>query len=121
MTKNKILTLADMLATSLERGEVDCPEWGGVVPIRELSAEHRTIMTKKLSDNKGKVDWSKIDQFAPFMLVHGIVNADGNLYLSNSDAVKLQQKSAKVVDRIARAIAKLSGLNREAQVAAVKN
>lgn len=119
-TDNKVLTLADMLATKLEREEVDCPEWGGVVPIRELTAEDRSTMTKKLSV-KGKMDWDKVDQFAPFLLVHGVTDADGDIYLSNKDAEALCRKSSKIVDRIAKAIAKLSGLTSEAATEKVKN
>ena len=117
----KILTLDDMLAAKLQTEEVDCPEWGGVVPIQELTAENRMTMVKKLSDGRGKVDWDKLDQFAPFLLVHGILNADGHLYLSNKDAEKLQSKSSKVVDRIAKAIAALSGLSKDVQTEKVKN
>lgn len=118
---NKILTLADMLATELECDEVDCPEWGGVVYIQELTATDRTTMTKRLSNGRGGVDWNKIDGFAPFLLVHGVLNPDGNLYLSNDDAKALCRRSSKIVDRIAKAIARLSGLTKEAQVEKVKN
>lgn len=117
----KVLMFADMMATELERDEVECPEWGGVVPIRELAASDRTAMTKRLSDGRGKIDWDKIEEFAPFLLVHGVTDADGNLYLTNKNAKALQTRSSKVVDRIAKAIAALSGLSKEAQKDAVKN
>lgn len=119
---SKVLTLADMLASELQRGEVDCPEWGGAVHIQELTAANRVAMTKKLTNGKGGMDWNKIDQFAPFLLVHGVLNPDGHLYLSNKDAEKLcQTSSSKIVDRIAKAIARLSGLTKEAQTEKVKN
>ncbi len=119
---SKVLTLTDMLASELQRDEVDCPEWGGIVYVQELTAANRTAMTKKLTDGRGGMDWNKIDQFAPFLLVHGVLNPDGHLYLSNDDAKKLcQASSSKVVDRIAKAIAALSGLTKEAQTEKVKN
>lgn len=117
----RILTIDEMLAAKLECDFVECPEWGGDVWIQELTAENRMTMVKSLSDGHGKVDWTKLDLFAPFLLVHGVLDAKGNLYLSNKQAAALQKQSSKVVDRIAKAIAALSGLSRDAQVESVKN
>lgn len=117
----RLLTFDDMMSTALERDEVDCPEWGGFVPIRELSAANRVTMTKRLSNGRGGIDWSKLDQFSPFLLVHGVTDEEGNLCLSNKQAEALHTKSSKVVTRIAQAIARLSGFSKQAQEDTLKN
>ena len=111
--KNRVLSIVDMLESKLETSEVMVPEWGGKILIRELTAKERMTMTKKMTSN-GKVDFAKLDIFAPFLLVHGIVDADGQNIVSNKDAEALTRKSSKIVDRIAKAVAALSGMSNEA-------
>jgi len=125
----KILSIKDMLETTLQTSLVPVPEWADesdnpdecFVKIRELSANDRIEMAERMTDENLKMDPGKVGEFAPFLLSRCLIDGEGECVCTEEQAAALQRKSAIVVNRIARAISALSGLNREAQEQAVKN
>ena len=125
----KVLSVAEMLATSLRTEYVPVPEWASddddpdecFVKIRELTADERIAMAQRMTNDDLKIDPQKIGECAPFLLSVAIVNEDGENICDEADARGLQSRSSVVVNRIAQAVSKLSGLNRQAQAKTAKN
>ncbi len=125
----KVLSIAEMLATKLRTEYVPVPEWASddddpsqcFVKIRELTADERIAMAQRMTNDNLKIDPKKIGEFAPFLLSAAIVDESGEGICSEEDARGLQSRSSFVVNRIALAVSKLSGLNRQAQTETAKN
>lgn len=92
-----ILTAEDFLYA-----DVDCPEWGGVVHVRGLSAGEQSSISKKVKDG------NQLDLEVTIVTM-GCVDADGNRIFRKEDKDALKKKSNSVITRLARKILELSG------------
>ena len=115
MTDRKMLGKDDILGkVNLKTEDVDVPEWGGSVRVRELSAEERdsyenellvvrqegrkTTVTPNLRNAKAKI------------VVRAVIDEEGNRLFEDKDVDRLGKLSAQAIDRVAEVVSRLSGL-----------
>jgi hypothetical protein len=98
LTKEAILAALD-LATE----KVDCPEWGGHIFVRTMTAGDRTAW--ELSQ-QGKTRNDIRASLAALV----VCDEKGNLLFTPQDVGALNLKSGKVIDRIFTTAAKLNGI-----------
>lgn len=97
------LTAAAILAADdLKRDEVECPEWGGSVLVRELTAGDRLRFQALAKDAS--------EELSAEVVAMGSINDDGTLLFTAADVARLAGKNAEPVERVAKAILVLSGL-----------
>lgn len=114
---------------SFKRATVEVPELGGMVLVRELSAAEATrvqgiAMGAVDQDTKKLRDVSALLQFQAQVIIAGWIDDDGNNVLTQADTDMILAQPAAVVERIAEAITKLSGMTGktpEAPLEAAKN
>lgn len=111
----KVLTAGEILSSvDAQYSEVDCPEWGGIVRLRGLSAEEAlefTAASKKTERDS-----------AALLVVMSVVGEDGRPIFQQTDIPELRRKSMKVLMRLQRAALKLNGLDAATEEAeAAKN
>jgi hypothetical protein len=106
----KVLSAGE-IATALDRTEevYPVPEWGGAVKLRPLSLAQRDELTK-LSTTDGQTDGQKIVRL---LVLYGV--SDPPL----TDEI-LKEKAYAVVDRIARRVMELNGMQKEAPLTAAR-
>lgn len=120
LDKSQILEAKDR-----EYDYVDVPEWGGEVRIQSLSAQERDDYHEHLVelevDQEGNPKAKRINNkdAEALLCALGIVDEDGNRLFQKGDYKELRKKSARAIDRIARAIRDLSDMSE--QEAAKKN
>jgi hypothetical protein len=136
----RLLTAADILdADDYKYEDVQCPEWKGVVRIRNLTGEGRGVFVSAMSDDKrARDDWGKACQAAAAaqqplpprppafdaettLVCMTAVDDTGSPIFSKDHLERLKQKSAAPLQRLAQVAQKLSGLMAEQQETAVKN
>lgn len=113
-----LLTRAAILAAEdIQFTDVECPEWGGVVRVRNLTAEARGEFIKQsmeIRNAKGK-NKDAIDYDVETKLVAmTAIDADGARIFSDDDVKLLAKKSSAPLVRCAKAAQKLSGLQPDA-------
>ena len=130
-----MLTKAEILgANDLKTQVVECPEWGGSVTIRSLTAAQvqahgRSLFTKEVTTNGmgGKsstqyvVDPDKVTRSDARLVSMSIVDDSGVLVFTEADVELLMAKSAAPIKRIALAQAILSGITEKAVEESEKN
>ena len=97
LTKNAILSVDDFKYAS-----VPCPEWGGDIRVRGLTAAEQAKIARMVNDGR-------TDDIAVVMTIMGCVNEDGERIFDSSDKDALKARSYAVLDRIAKKIVELSG------------
>ena len=102
--KNAILTADD-----LRYDTVDCPEWGGEVRVRGLTAYEQSCISKLINDEKRNEVTLKVVQF-------GCVDEDGERIFSADDIKQLATKSFVVVDRLGKRILRLTGFGNQDEI-----
>lgn len=102
----KPLSREEILAHNRLRGEeVQCPEWGGVVQVRELSALERDQLENTVTNKK--TDLSNLRARVAAM---AIIDADGKAMFSQADVAELGKLSAAALDRVFWVVLRLSGM-----------
>ena len=85
----------------LPREIVSCPEWGGKVTVRALTLAERNRLTE--GDEK---------TVSVRAVIAGAIDAEnGAALFVDADLEALSAKNAQVIERLARAILRLSGVN----------
>lgn len=101
----KRLSREDILnAKDLETEEVEVKEWGGTVLVRALTGKKRAEVLEYSINDKGKVDLNKL---YPSLLVAGCVEPE----FKKADAELLSEKSSGAIEKVCKAISRLSGIN----------
>ena len=122
MTKSKYLSKDDILAAEdRETGEVEVPEWGGVVrvmaPTSWEMSEYQATQVSMRTDAKGKtqtsIDLTGSDARLAAMC---IVDEAGERMFSEKEVRKLGTKSAKALDRVVAAIREMDGMGEALEV-----
>lgn len=114
MGKNYLDARAVLSADDFQYADVDCPEWGGSVRVRGLTAGEQAIVSKK-------VQAKDTGDLAVTIMIMGCVDENGERIFDKADRDTLKKKANQVVDRIARKILELSGGDEASIVAAEKN
>lgn len=100
-------------AADLRRDTVDCPEWGGVVTVRELTGPQRDqhqINQFRFDSETGKPSLSpKLDN--ALLVCWAVIDPDtGERIFSDDDLPELRKKSGRVLDRIGSKVLELTGM-----------
>lgn len=111
-----LLSKEDILkADDRETRDVDVPEWGGVVRVRELSGTDRDAYdaSRMVEGPDGKFHPDFGNSRAKLVAL-SVVDEDGNLLFNELDVGRLGQKSSTALQRVADVAAELSGLTQQA-------
>jgi len=112
---SKYLSRDDILQTQgIRTDEVDVPEWGGKVLVRELSATEVTQIGFGMADGEGKkikVDLAKLGEYIPHILAWCIVDENLDSVFDLDSVKRLASKSVAPVQRIIAKIMDLSDLS----------
>jgi len=94
-----------ILATQdLDIRQVDVPEWGGGVAIRGLTARERDLFEASIGASVN------LDNLRARLVVLTLCDDEGVRLLKDSDASKLGEKNAQVVDRLFEVARQMSGM-----------
>jgi hypothetical protein len=102
LTRDQILECSD-----LKKEEVQVPEWGGSVFVREMNGADRNAWEASLINEKGKVNLVNIHAR---LVSFCVVDEKGNRIFSDADVDLLGKKSGKALSRIVDACQKLNKL-----------
>lgn len=111
----KFLSREDILSAAIKTVEVDVPEWGGKVKVRELSAHEVTTLGIGMVTEDGKVDRSQVPDMMTQAVVLGAIDEDGERLFTEQDVELLKGKSFDPIQRIARAVLDMSGMSKSKQ------
>ena len=114
MSKTYLDARSVLSADDFQYADVDCPEWGGSVRVRGLTAGERSSVAWKLKDNNQQ-------DLEVTVVIFGTVDENGDRLFNKNDRDQLKQKSNNVITRIARKILELSGSDDDSVAEAQKN
>ena len=105
-----LLTKAAILSVDDQRFDVvACPEWGGEVRVRGLTAYEQSVISKLVGDNRRNEVTIKVVQF-------GCVDENGDRLFDAEDLKQLSAKSYTVIERLGRKIYELTGFGNADEV-----
>lgn len=98
-------------ADDLDREQVDVPEWGGPVYVREMTAAERDAFEAEILDRKsdGEVEVD-LQNIRARLLVRVLCDEDGDRLFDDADIEPLSRKSGAVMGRLFQVAQKLNGL-----------
>lgn len=102
---------AILKATHLKTEEVDVPEWGGLVLVRELNGQQRDEWEASLAVQRGKQMVPDVANMRAKLVARSVVGEDGEPVFSQQDVSALGELSAAALDRVFEVASRLSGLN----------
>jgi len=118
-TMSKILSREQILQqVTLKREEVEIPEWGGSVLVRELTAaerdsyENSLLETKKGLNGKPEIR-PNLKNVKAKMASIVLIDEAGNRLFKDADALQLGNLSASALNRIVDVAERLSGLTKK--------
>lgn len=97
--------------------DVSVPEWGGEVRILELSAADRGYLDAGQIVANGATAQIKVEALKTYrdrLVAFALVDENFDRLYTNKDIVDLGKKSAKVIERLADKVLKLSGMGKYA-------
>lgn len=95
--------------------EVQVPEWGGSVFVRELSAAERDAFETSMVqlDRKGKVQGHNLANVRARLAVFALCDEHGERMFGDGDAEALGELSASALQRVFEVAQRLSGISNE--------
>ena len=112
---SKYLSRDDILQTQgIQTDEVEVPEWGGKILVRELSAAEVAKIGFGMAGKGGgetEVDLAKLGEYVPQMIAWCVVDENLNSIFDLEDIMRLSAKSINPVQRIITKIMELSDLS----------
>lgn len=107
--EKRILGRSEILDVSdLNYEIVDVPEWGGAVRLKTMTGKQRHAFQAIVGKLKNP------EEIVEYLVATSVVNGDGEPIFEFSDVQALGAKSAKALNRVFRAAARLNGMTREA-------
>ena len=91
--------------------EVEIPEWGGIVLVRELTAAQVQALGFGMATEDGGVDPRRDPVLMTRIAAWGIIDENGKQLFSEDDIEELGQKAYGAIQRIAEAVMRLSDLS----------
>jgi len=99
-------------AEDLDHEVVDVPEWGVKLEVRSMTAGQRARAMAGWTQDNGNID---IERFYPAILAASCFDPEtGERVFDSNDVEKLNEKSAKVIDRLTNIAVRVSGMSPEA-------
>ena len=108
LTKQSVLSAEDF-----QYAIVSCPEWGGEVRVRGLTAAEQAFVAKRYNDGKQ-------EDFDVTVCIMACVDELGQPIFDNGDKDQLRRKSFAVLDRVAKKIIELTGDSGEEEIEAAR-
>lgn len=108
LSRDEILNADDR-----EYEDVECPEWGGTVRLRSLSAAEFDGYQKSIIRQKGGNRTLNLENVRAKLVVLCAVDALGNALFGEADLAALGRKSSRPIDRLFEASQKLVGMSDE--------
>ena len=96
-------------ADDLPTKDMDIPEWGGMLTIRTLTGTERDEWESAFV-NQDKIN---IRGLKARLVQLTVMNGDGQLMFTKAELLKINSKSASVIDRIFEVSQRLSGLTKK--------
>ena len=122
---SKYLSRDDILQTQgIRTDEVEVPEWGGKILVRELSAAEVAKIGFGMAGKGGgetEVDLAKLGEYVPQMIAWCVVDENLNSIFDLEDIMRLSAKSINPVQRIITKIMELSDLSPDEEGEPEKN
>ena len=107
----KYLSREEILgASDIEVREIEVPEWGGTVLVRELTTTEVENFSIRTSNPHGELDISKMPGLRAEVVSWALVDEDGKQLMHKKDAEALQKRSHRIIDRLFNAILVMSDL-----------
>ncbi|MCH7706711.1 MAG: hypothetical protein IIB33_06655 [Chloroflexi bacterium] len=110
-----------LASNDLPKQSVECPEWGQTLHVRTLTGSERDDFentVQSASKGKGGID---LRGLKIKLVLLTLCDEDGELLFDATDALVLNSKSSKVIDRIFQVSQQLNGLTAEDVDEMVKN
>lgn len=115
LTREQIFNKVD-----IEVKEIQVPEWGGTVFIRQLTRGEQDAYLKRQMgearvktqrrDSSGEIAAASMFGHDAFLCVCGICDENGSPLFSDKDVDQLKKKNGEVIGRIALEIVRFSGM-----------
>ena len=103
--RDKILGASDVSVAELE-----VPEWGGTILVRELTTAEVENFSLRTQDRSGQLNTARMAGLRAEIVTWCVVDEDGNQVFEKGDEKALQLKSHRVIDRVFNKTMELSGL-----------
>jgi len=102
-------------AVDLAHEDVDVPEWGGTVRVREMPGTERDKFESQFVGKDGASIRSEgLEGFRARLAAASIVDADGKqLFRSPAEVKRLGEKSARALQRVCEAAMRLSAMSED--------
>lgn len=105
---------AILAAPDLEYRDVEVPEWGGVVRVREMTAADRESLGRAAEDRDKQIAAGETPIAYEALLVgKAIVDSAGNRIFTDAEIVELGKKSSRALQRIYEVAMEISAIKRE--------
>jgi Phage tail assembly chaperone. len=104
-------------ATDLRHEDVDVPEWGGQVRLRELTSKERSLIEATTIGAKGQSIELRIEAFKTLRektVVAALIDENGKRLYEDKEAAQLGLKSGQVIERLFQKVQELSGMTQAA-------
>jgi hypothetical protein len=108
----------------LKTEDVEVPEWGGTVRLKELSAKDRSLIEATTIGAKGQSIEVRIEAFKTLrerIVAATLVDEEGKRLYKDNEVGLLGQKSGQVIERLFQKAQELSGMNEKAAKSAEGN
>lgn len=114
LKREEILAAADVKSI-----DVEVPEWGGTVRVREMSGTQRDLYEQELvaRQDKDKV----MHNVRALLVTYTAVDETGAALFTPADVEELGKKSSTALDRVFQAACKLNGIGQPALEVVAKN
>lgn len=110
----KVLSKADILSASdVLTKEVPVPEWGGVVLLKTMTGAMRDQYETKCIMNRqniGGVQRLQMKQLKVYLLARCVVDEEGKPIFTDADLAALNEKNAKVINRLFDEACEMNGI-----------
>ena len=100
-------------AEDLKSEDIDVPEWGGKMRLREMTGADREEYAEAVS--------GRASHYREALIAFSAIDAQGNRVFTIEDVEALSRKSDRAIQRLAEAATRLSGIGRAAVEDARKN
>ena len=104
---------AILAAASLKTEEVDVPQWGGVVLVRELRGRERDEWEASLATQRGKTMVPDVANMRAKLVARSVVGDDGEPVFTQQDVAALGELSASALDKVFEVASRLSALSQQ--------
>jgi hypothetical protein len=111
-------------ASDLKHVDIDVPEWGGTVRLRVMKGTERNVFEREWAESTAEAKASggrSVPLFRERLLARCACDDKNQRIFTDEDIEKLSDKSAAVLDRLAKVCLEVNGFTKEAAEAVAKN